>query len=133
MVGSAKSYRRGWGGVFELARSQATAGQSRNAEGGIRRKSSVGAAATFTVNSTADDADASIGDGVCATAASLCTLRAAIAEANATTDADVINITATGTIDLLSSLPDITESLTIDGPGANQLVVSRSTSRQALR
>ena len=37
---------------------------------------------TFTVNSTSDDVDANPGDGACATSAGLCTLRAAIMEAN---------------------------------------------------
>ena len=41
------------------------------------------AAATFTVNSATDAVDATPGDGVCATAGSVCTLRAAIQEANA--------------------------------------------------
>lgn len=40
-------------------------------------------AATFTVNSTADDPDASPGNGVCQTSGGVCTLRAAIQEANA--------------------------------------------------
>ncbi len=38
---------------------------------------------SLTVNSTADGADANPGDGVCATSTSLCTLRAAVMEANA--------------------------------------------------
>ncbi|MFN9742850.1 MAG: choice-of-anchor Q domain-containing protein, partial [Acidobacteriota bacterium] len=83
-------------------------------------------AATFTVNNTGDAPDATIGDGLCATAGGVCTLRAAIAEANATSAADVINITATGTISLSTPLPDITQSLTIDGPGLQQLLVRRS-------
>lgn len=40
-------------------------------------------AAAFTVNSTADGVDASPGNGVCATAGGVCTLRAAVMEANA--------------------------------------------------
>ena len=88
--------------------------------GGLR------SAATFTVNDTGDDPDLETGDGVCATARAVCTLRAAIAEANATTAADVISITATGTIDLRTALPDITQSLTIEGPGANVLTVKRA-------
>lgn len=83
-------------------------------------------AATFTVNDTGDAADASIGDGACATAGGVCTLRAAIAEANFTAAADTITITATGTISLSTPLPDITQSLTIDGPGWQQLLVRRS-------
>jgi hypothetical protein len=42
-------------------------------------------AATFTVNSTGDDPDASPGNGVCQTAGGQCTLRAAIQEVNALT------------------------------------------------
>src|SRR5262249_11620717 len=41
------------------------------------------ASASFTVNSTDDTPDAHPGDGVCATAAGVCTSRAAIQEANA--------------------------------------------------
>lgn len=44
-------------------------------------------AATFTVNSTGDDPDASPGNGVCQTAGGQCTLRAAIQEVNALTPA----------------------------------------------
>ena len=39
-------------------------------------------AAVFTVNSTADGVDANVDDGVCATAAGTCTLRAAIEQVN---------------------------------------------------
>ncbi len=38
--------------------------------------------ATFAVNSTADAVDTSPGNGICATAGGVCTLRAAIQEAN---------------------------------------------------
>src|SRR5438034_3722196 len=53
-------------------------------------------AATFNVNSTTDAVDAHPGDGACATAAPtpVCTLRAAIQEANALRGADVINLQA---------------------------------------
>jgi len=60
-------------------------------------------AATFTVNSTADTPDATPGDGVCATAGAVCTLRAAIEEANALAGADLINIPG-GTYVLTSEL-----------------------------
>ena len=51
-------------------------------------------ATTFTVNSTVDHPDASPGDGICATAdvPAVCTLRAAIQEANAHSGADTINL-----------------------------------------
>jgi hypothetical protein len=47
-------------------------------------------AAVFEVDSGLDVVDALIGDGLCATAAGACTLRAAIQEANATTAEDEI-------------------------------------------
>ncbi len=52
------------------------------------------AASAFFVNSTADAVDASPGDGKCATASGVCTLRAAIQEANALTGKDFILIPA---------------------------------------
>ena len=52
------------------------------------------AAATFTVGSTQDAVDASPGDGICATGASACTLRAAVMEANALPGQDTITVPA---------------------------------------
>jgi CSLREA domain-containing protein len=52
----------------------------------------VEAEATFTVDSTNDAVDANPGDGICATAAGECTLRAAIQEANATEGEDTIQL-----------------------------------------
>ena len=52
------------------------------------------ASTTFTVNSTADDADAAALDGACEVTRQLdgvCTLRAAIEQANITSGADTIN------------------------------------------
>lgn len=68
--------------------------------------------ATYTVNSLADP-----GDGTCD--ASECTLREAIAAANANTGADTITFSVSGTIDLASSLPDLTDTagVTINGGG----------------
>ncbi|MAT98454.1 MAG: hypothetical protein CL608_15020 [Anaerolineaceae bacterium] len=62
--------------------------------------------ATFTVNSTMDATDVIPGDGVCETAVGngVCTLRAAVMEANALSGSDVI------------SLPANTYALTIAGP-----------------
>ena len=54
-------------------------------------------------------------------------LRAAITTANADTG-DTINITATGTITLLSALPAIAADMTITGPGATSLTVSGNNS-----
>ena len=69
---------------------------------------------TFTVNSTADDADANTADGVCATAAGVCTLRAALQWPTRTPAATAsrFNIPGTGvqTINLASALPDLSDS-----------------------
>lgn len=85
------------------------------------------------VNSTSDVADLSPGDGLCDTGAlnsegdPECTLRAAIAEANASADMTTIEfdiptsdaghdaINGWWTIQQLTDFPDITDSVTIDG------------------
>lgn len=64
-------------------------------------------AATFAVNSTADAVDANPGNGVCATSSNVCTLRAAIMEANALAGADTITLLGT------------TYALSITGTGEN--------------
>lgn len=84
---------------------------------------------TFTVDSVADTVDANIGDGICKTSGNVCTLRAAIAEANAHPGADTVNFNIPGsgvqTIQLQSLLPslnDLTGPTTIDGytqPGSS--------------
>ena len=51
-------------------------------------------ALTFTVDSTTDAVDAKPGDGKCATAVGECTLRAAVQEANAHEDVNLINLLA---------------------------------------
>ncbi len=51
-------------------------------------------AATFNVNTTADTQDVNPGDGVCADSGGMCSLRAAITEANALAGADIINLPA---------------------------------------
>ena len=89
-----------------------------------------GWAATFTVNSTADGADANPGNGVCATSANVCTLRAAVGEANARAGDDTItfSLAAGATITLTGGAINITSNLVISGPTAtspaNQLRVS---------
>jgi parallel beta-helix repeat protein len=83
---------------------------------------------TFTVNFNGDLSDVNPGDGICDVSAATsvdCTLRAAIEEANRTTDADTINFdiseafrdpnTGVATISPTSALPAITQQLTIDG------------------
>ena len=83
----------------------------------------------FTVDSTADTADATPGDGICRTATGVCTLRAAMTEANQHAGPDTIafNLPGSGvqTIQISSQLPtmsDLTGPTTIDGytqPGSS--------------
>jgi CSLREA domain-containing protein len=84
---------------------------------------SVAAAATFTVNTTADLPDTAPGNGVCATSAGSCSLRAAIQEANTTPAPDTIafNVAGAGVQTFQASLPVIAQPVVIDGftqPGA---------------
>src|SRR5688572_17473539 len=74
--------------------------------------------AVFIVNSTDDGTDASAGDGNCATASGVCTLRAAIVEANALPGLDGISFgigTGTRTITVGSEMPVISAAVAIDG------------------
>jgi CSLREA domain-containing protein len=90
-------------------------------------------AASFAVNSTIDDVDAVPGNGVCATAGDLCTLRAAIQEANALSGPDVVKL-KTGLYMLTSGGAsendcatgdiDITNDLTIIGTGVKKTFIN---------
>lgn len=89
------------------------------------------AQAAFTVDSTVDAVDASPGDGVCATSAGACTLRAAIQEANALAGADSITLLAgtytlaiAGTNEDAGAIGDldIADDLTINGAGATTTI-----------
>ena len=60
-------------------------------------------AATFTVNDLGDLPDATPGDAICATAGAVCTLRAAIMEANAFAGIDNVGFSVAGTIPILST------------------------------
>ena len=78
------------------------------------------AALTFVVNSTGDEADA-VGNGVCATAAGTCTLRAALSEANRNPGHDTVAFAIPGSgvarISPATVLPFLTDAagVTIDG------------------
>jgi CSLREA domain-containing protein len=82
---------------------------------------------TFTVNTTTDSVDANPGDGVCADANGLCSLRAAIMEANANTNYTEIILGAEDYVTTLTGGPtdesfgdlDITQSTRIVGAGAD--------------
>jgi uncharacterized repeat protein (TIGR01451 family)/CSLREA domain-containing protein len=74
--------------------------------------------ATFTVDTTADAADATPGDGACATSTGACTLRAAVQESNALAGADAIILPA-GTCPLSLGQIDLQSDLAITGAGAS--------------
>ena len=80
-------------------------------------------AATLTVTSPADDSDGRPGDGLCATAGGLCTLRAALEEANALPGAD--QLTLPPNLYVLSLIPAllITDALTITGGNAASTII----------
>jgi hypothetical protein len=97
------------------------------------------AATTFVVNDTGDAGDATPGDGVCATAGAVCTLRAAIEESNANAGNDTINFNIAGdgphTIAIASNLPTITQTVTINGysePGASAATGSTAATLQII-
>jgi CSLREA domain-containing protein len=97
-------------------------------------------AATFIVDSTADEVDANPGDGLCSSATGACTLRASIQEANASVDTDTVYVpagyylltimgddddtAATGDLDILGPLVLLGEAqptTTIHGNGADNV------------
>lgn len=81
------------------------------------------AAGTFTVNSTTDAADAVAGNGVCATSGGVCTLRAAVEEANALAGSDTINLAAaTYTLTLNNDL-NVTSVITLNGVSQTTTII----------
>ncbi|HEY0159096.1 MAG TPA: Calx-beta domain-containing protein, partial [Thermoanaerobaculia bacterium] len=77
-------------------------------------------ASTYTVDDTGDAPDFNPGDDVCSTAAvgGVCTLRAAITEANAHAGPDEIEFDVAGTISPATQYPSIVDTVTIEGRGA---------------
>jgi CSLREA domain-containing protein len=89
-------------------------------------------AATFVVNTTSDTQDAAPGNGVCADSGGMCSLRAAISEANALAGADTITVPAgTYTITLVAANEnanaggdfDILTPMTINGAGSATTII----------
>lgn len=94
-------------------------------------------AATFTVNTTNDTVDATPGDGICADAASQCSLRAAISEANALAGDDIITLPAGEYTQTLTAANedlnaggdwDIRSNITINGAGAATTILQAAAS-----
>jgi CSLREA domain-containing protein len=77
----------------------------------------VASAATFDVDSGADETDTAPGDGVCAGASGPCSLRAAVQEANALPGPDTITLQA-GKHTVASTALHVTDSASIIGPSA---------------
>jgi len=87
-------------------------------------------AATFTVNSSLDVADANPGNGICETAPGngTCTLRAAIQETNSLSGADEIILPANTYVLTNVSQLSITSRLTITGSGASTTIIDGNKS-----
>lgn len=79
-------------------------------------------AETFLVNSTRDEGDAEPGDGICATEAGLCTVRAAVDEANALAGPDEIVIPS-GRFRLNAGTLTLHEDVAISGAGMERTVL----------
>jgi CSLREA domain-containing protein len=78
------------------------------------------------VNSFTDDIDANPLDGVCMTALGMCSLRAAIEQANATPGDDNISVLTPGTYYLTLGqliVTDTVGTLRLEGAGADQIVI----------
>jgi hypothetical protein len=80
-------------------------------------------ASTYTVNDDGDGPDITPGDNICETATGngVCTLRAAIKEANAHEGTDTITFNIAGALTyriiyISSTLPTLNEQVTIQGP-----------------
>lgn len=80
-------------------------------------------AATFTVDSAADSTDASPGNGVCADSSGNCTLRAALEESHVLPGTDTVSLGALGSIALSLGPLVVTQSVTIQGAGAEAVTL----------
>ena len=96
---------------------------------GLKSAAFAATGVSFTVTSTADAVDASVGNGLCETASGVCTLRAAIQETNALAGADTIVVpggtyalTRTGTTPDSGDY-DISDSVVIAGAGASSTII----------
>jgi predicted outer membrane repeat protein len=81
--------------------------------------------ASFTVDDDGEASDADTGDPACATAGGVCTLRAALEQANASVGPHTITLPA-GTYVQSATLPAVVQDVTIAGPVAATTVVRAS-------
>ncbi|QYO65963.1 right-handed parallel beta-helix repeat-containing protein [Leptolyngbya sp. 7M] len=84
--------------------------------------------ATIVVNNNGDATDATPGDGVCETVTGngVCTLRAAVAEANALAGNDVITFDPSVALIQINGQIAISSNLSIVGPGPNLLTIQNT-------
>lgn len=108
-----------------------TAAHSANSDF-VRNNETAAPQQTFTVNRTDDAADANPSDNVCdvdlAASGQQCTLRAAVAQSNASAGADTITFTLPdqAVINLTAGTLVINQSVEIKGSGARNLTVQRA-------
>jgi predicted outer membrane repeat protein len=82
----------------------------------------------FVVNDTGDSLDANPGDSVCKDSSGKCTFRAAVMEANAGLESDIISfaLPSPAVINLTLGKISITANVSIVGPGSRRLTIQRS-------
>jgi hypothetical protein len=95
-------------------------------------------AVNLVVNDPGNATDTNLFDGICDTNAApgdQCTLNAAISEANFASGNDTItfSLPSNTTISLTFPLPELSGNLTMIGPGAGQLTVTRNAAASAFR
>ncbi len=136
-IGGRTGWRRAARQVFRALMAGTMAGAALLLAGrapAFARDAAAPAGLTFVVNSSADVDDANPGDGVCATAGGVCTLRAAVQEANAHPGADTIQLQADTTyfptqaegtgVDAADLV--ISDSLTLLGAGPDSTIIDGS-------
>src|SRR5262245_55682549 len=80
-------------------------------------------ALAFVVDSTVDAPDATPGDGLCATTADQCTLRAAVEEANASPGLDFVQLEAKHYPLAIPAELAVTDDIQIFSPGLNAATI----------
>src|SRR5437868_15321026 len=86
----------------------------------------VAQAATFAVTDTGDASDSDTGDNVCATAGAVCTLRAALEQANALGAGPHTITLPAGTYTIATTLPSVTNDVAVIGESAATAVIQSS-------
>lgn len=89
------------------------------------------AGTTFTVNTTADGADLTPGDGICATGSATCSLRAALQEANAFAGSDTVQL-PNGNFGLSLGGLSITTTIDLRGEGPTRTIITQGSADTAI-